>query len=199
MIDEKVSPQTAERGPEAPNQTESQRPSAAPARAHILLFEDDETLAGLLVRVLRTEGYHVDVAESADEVPPAAKLGRYAVVLSDIHLAGDTSGHDVLRRVRESHPSTPVILMTAYADIDGAMTVVGEGAYDYLAKPIEPSDLKQMVSEAISRRQLAKSAGERPDKSNAAASTQIVGTTPGMLAVYKTVAHVAPTTATVLI
>ncbi len=167
--------------------------------AHILLFEDDDTLAGLLARVLRNEGHHVDVFDSADSLPSPTKLARYDVVLSDIHLANDTNGHDVLRRVRESNGSTPVILMTAYADIEGAMSAVGQGAYDYLGKPIEPTELKRMVSEAIARRKLAQAAELPVDPRQAAAAAQIVGTTPAMLAVYKTVAHVAPTTATVLI
>ncbi|HEY3817608.1 MAG TPA: sigma-54 dependent transcriptional regulator [Polyangiaceae bacterium] len=171
----------------------------AGAGAHILLFEDDDTLAGLLARVLRTEGYHVDVLESAEAVPAGSKLARYDVVLSDIHLANDTSGHDVLRRIREASPTTPVILMTAYADIEGAMNAVGEGAYDYLAKPIEPTELKRMVGEAIERRKLAKTEPPAPTRADAQAVAQIVGTTPAMLTVYKTVAHVAPTTATVLI
>jgi DNA-binding NtrC family response regulator len=173
---------------------------AGGAPAHILLFEDDETLAGLLARVLRTEGYHVDVVDNADAMPAPSKLARYDVVLSDIHLANDTSGHDVLRRVHESSPATPVILMTAYADIEGAMNAVGEGAYDYLAKPIEPTELKRMVGEAIVRRKLAQTGGEeRIARGTTPPVAQIVGTTPAMLSVYKTVAHVAPTTATVLI
>jgi two-component system, NtrC family, response regulator AtoC len=167
--------------------------------AHILLFEDDDTLAGLLARVLRTEGYHVDVLDNADAVPSASRLARYDVVLSDVHLANDTSGHDVLKRIREASPTTPVILMTAYADIEGAMNAVGQGAYDYLAKPIEPTELKRMVAEAIERRKLAKTEPAALTRADAQAVAQIVGTTPGMLTVYKTVAHVAPTTATVLI
>jgi two-component system response regulator AtoC len=169
------------------------------AGAHILLFEDDDTLASLLARVLRTEGYHVDVFDSAEAMPPPARLARYDVVLSDIHLANDTNGHDVLRRIRGSSAATPVILMTAYADIEGAMNAVGEGAYDYLAKPIEPTELKRMVAEAIERRKLARSAGDPSARPGTSAVAQIVGTTPAMLSVYKTVAHVAPTTASVLI
>jgi DNA-binding NtrC family response regulator len=169
---------------------------------HVLLFEDDDTLASLLARVLRTEGYVVDTHESAKEVPAPAKLSSYAVVLSDVHLSGETNGHDVLRRVREVNPAIPVILMTAYADIEGAMNAVGQGAYDYLAKPVDPMELKRMVAEAIQRRRLAVTLGSeeparKPPSSQQAA--QIIGTTPAMLAVYKTVAHVAPTTATVLI
>jgi DNA-binding NtrC family response regulator len=168
------------------------------AGANILLFEDDDALSGLLARVLRADGCHVDVHDSADDVPPAAKLSRYDVVLSDVHLANDTNGHDVLKRVHAASPTTPVILMTAYADIEGAMSAVGEGAYDYLAKPIEPTELKRMVAEAIARRKLASGAPADPGR-HAPPVAQIVGTTPAMLTVYKTVAHVAPTTATILI
>jgi two-component system response regulator AtoC len=167
--------------------------------ARILLFEDDDTLATLLARVLRTEGYEVEVFDNADAVPSAAKLARFDVVLSDIHLANDTNGHDVLRRVRESSATTPVILMTAYADIEGAMNAVGLGAYDYLGKPIEPNELKRMVAEAIARRKLAQTSEKPADRPDGQPPAQIVGTTAGMLSVYKTVAHVAPTTATVLI
>src|SRR5579862_3643585 len=174
--------------------------SAAGGGAHILLFEDDETLATLLARLLRSEGHHVDVFDTAESMPAPAKLARYDVVLSDIHLANDTNGHDVLRRVRQVSGTTPVILMTAYADIEGAMNAVGEGAYDYLAKPIEPTELRRMVSEAIARRKLAQTADtSAATPTPTTGGSQIVGTTSEMLSVYKTVAHVAPTTATVLI
>jgi two-component system response regulator AtoC len=168
-------------------------------RSQILLFEDDDTLASLLARVLRTEGYRVDVFDNAGAMPGPAKISNYDVVLSDIHLANETSGHDVLRHIRETSPDTPVILMTAFADIEGAMNAVGEGAYDYLAKPIEPTELKRMVGEAIARRKLARGQSEPPPRAGAATDARIVGTTAAMLSVYKTVAHVAPTTATVLI
>jgi DNA-binding NtrC family response regulator len=165
----------------------------------IMLFEDDETLAGLLARVLRSEGYRVEIFESATGMPSGDRIARYDVVLSDIHLAEGTSGHDVLRRVHDASPSTPVILMTAYADIEGAMNAVGEGAYDYLSKPIEPTDLKRMVSEAVARRKLARAEVDVTGRTGVGPDAQIIGTTTAMLAVYKTVAHVAPTTATVLI
>ncbi len=186
-------PQTQRRS-DVPSSGEAERQGAA----HILLFEDDETLAGLLARVLRAEGYVVDTHESAADIPPPAKLSSYAVVLSDVHLANDTNGHEVLRRVRASNPNLPVVLMTAYADIDGAMNAVGLGAYDYLAKPVDPADLKRMVGEAIGRRKLAEGA-DASRGGGAQSMGAIIGTTPSMLAVYKTVAHVAPTTATVLI
>src|SRR5258708_29149497 len=77
------------------------------AGAHILLFEDDDTLAALLARVLRAEGYSVDVLERATDVPSPGELASYSVVLSDVHLADDTNGHDVLRRGRPADPPFP--------------------------------------------------------------------------------------------
>ena len=170
------------------------------ARAHILLFEDDDTLAGLLARVLRTEGYTVDVLDTVDAMPAAAKLQKYDVVLSDIHLANDTNGLDVLKRVREVTDTIPVLLMTAFADVEGAMNAVSLGAYDYLAKPIDPTELKRKVQEAVARRKIASSSREEVDpRSTLLSEAQIVGSAPSMIEVYKTVAQVAPTTATILI
>jgi two-component system response regulator AtoC len=180
----------------------SEKPVApeSATRANNLLFEDDETLAGLLARVLRTEGYHVDLLDSLEGMPAPAKLMRYDVVLSDIHLANDTNGHDVLRRVREVTDTIPVLLMTAFADVEGAMNAVSQGAYDYLAKPIDPTELKRKVAEAVSRRKIASSAADVADpRSTLLSEAQIVGSAPAMIEVYKTVAQVAPTIATVLI
>src|SRR5579859_7076746 len=162
--------------PAAPGGAVGAKPKAE--TSHVLLVEDDETLANLLARVLRNEGFHVDVVDNADSLPTGEKLDRYDVVLSDIHLANETSGHDVLRRIHTTNPATPVILMTAYADIEGAMNAVGEGAYDYLAKPIEPTELKRMVGEAIARRKLAQAGGDERPAKGAPPVAQIVGTTP---------------------
>jgi len=168
--------------------------------ASILLIEDDDTLASLLARVLRSEGYHVDLLDRADELPAPPKLQKYDVVLSDIHLEGGTSGHDVLRNVRQVTDKIPVILMTAFADIEGAMSAVSQGAYDYLAKPIEPAELKRMIGEAVARRRIAGAASPSIDaRVQQAVEANIVGSAASMIGVYKTVAQVAPTTATVLI
>ena len=171
----------------------------AGSKGQILLFEDDETLASLLARVLRTEGYKVDLLERADQLPAANRLSGYDLVLSDIHLANNTSGHDVLAKVRAENKTVPVILMTAFADVEGAMNAVSSGAYEYIPKPIEPMLLKQMVAEAVARKRLAASPDPKKEPSTAADNAKIVGAAPSMIEVYKTVAQVAPTTSTVLI
>jgi len=169
-------------------------------KARVLLIEDDETLAQLLARVLRTDSYQVDTFESGESLPTGGKLASYDVVLTDVHLAGKLTGHEVLKRVREANPTMPVILMTAYADIEGAMNAVSQGAYDYLPKPIEPTELRRMLAEAIGRKRLSETKKPQTDaRETAAIDASIVGSAPAMIEVYKTVAQVAPTTATVLI
>ncbi len=182
------------------NQSPPNAIATTQVKGRVLLLEDDDTLAGLLARVLRTDGYQVDIFESGESLPTGPKLGTYDVVLTDVHLSGKATGHDVLKRVREVSPNMPVILMTAYADIEGAMNAVSQGAYDYLAKPIEPTELRRMLTEAIARRKLSESKKPVTDaRETAASEAQIVGSAPAMIDVYKTVAQVAPTTASVLI
>src|SRR6185503_12547754 len=136
-------------------------------------------------RVLRTDAYQVDVIDSGESLPGTGKLSGYDVVLTDVHLAGKVTGHDVLKRVREANPTMPVILMTAYADIEGAMSAVSQGAYDYLAKPIEPTELRRMLSEAVGRRRLSESKKPQVDaRETAAIDAQIVGSAPAMIEVY---------------
>jgi len=174
--------------------------SISTTKGRVLLIEDDDQLASLLARVLRTAEYQVDILESGESMPAGTKLSTYDVVLTDVHLAGKITGHEILKKVRETNPTMPVILMTAYADIEGAMGAVSQGAYDYLAKPIEPNELKRMLSEAIGRRRLSESKKPQADAREAqAVEAQIVGSAPAMIEVYKTVAQVAPTTASVLI
>jgi DNA-binding NtrC family response regulator len=178
----------------------SSNASISTTKGRVLLIEDDDQLASLLARVLRTDAYQVDILESGESMPGAPKLAGYDVVLTDVHLAGKITGHEILKKVRESNPTMPVILMTAYADIEGAMSAVSQGAYDYLAKPIEPNELRRMLSEAIGRRRLSESKRPQADAREVQAiDAQIVGSAPAMIEVYKTVAQVAPTTASVLI
>ena len=121
----------------------------------ILLLEDDHTLGDLLAGMLRHEGYAVDVLADGESAPTPAVTSRYDVIVTDVHLAGDEDGHSVVRRVHAAHPRTPVIVMTAYADVDGAMNAMAKGAYDYLPKPIDPTALRKMIAAALERRRVA--------------------------------------------
>ena len=124
--------------------------------------------------------------------------GRYYLVVSDIRMER-VGGLDVLRAFTEKAPGTPVILITAFGDVTGAMEAIGHGAYDYVSKPFNVEELRQTVARALERRRLSAEAVARTEDGAAAQVAEIEGKSPRMLDVYKLVARVAPTTATVLV
>jgi two-component system, NtrC family, response regulator AtoC len=167
---------------------------ASPAR--ILIAEDDDLTLELLATVLRGEGYEVVTVPDGREALNQLQAGAFDLVLSDIQMTR-ASGLEVLEAVTRQYPDTPVVLITAYAEPGAAMDAIGSGAADYLAKPVDIVALRATVARALERRKLAKE--NRSLRSAIAGHKILVGTCPPMLELYKEIAHVAPTDATVLI
>ena len=167
---------------------------ASPAR--ILIAEDDDLTLELLGTVLRGENYEVVTATDGREALDRLHEGTFDLVLSDIQMTR-ASGLEVLATVTAEFPDTPVVLITAYAEPGAAMDAIGGGAADYLAKPVDIVALRATVARALERRRLAKE--NRSLRSAIAGRKILVGTCPAMLELYKEIAHVAPTDATVLI
>jgi len=162
----------------------------------ILVAEDDDLTLELVTTVLQREGYEVvPVADGREAMDRFAET-RFDLVVSDIQMAR-TSGLELLDFVLKTSPETPVVLVTAYADPGAAMDAIAKGAADYLAKPIDVISLRTTVARALERRRLA--TDNRSLRSVVAGRKILVGTNPVMLELYKQIAHVAPTTATVLI
>ena len=164
--------------------------------ARILIAEDDDLTLELLATVLRGEHYEVVTVSDGREALNQLQAGAFDLVLSDIQMTR-ASGLEVLEAVTRQYPDTPVVLITAYAEPGAAMDAIGSGAADYLAKPVDIVALRATVGRALERRKLAK---ENQSLRSAIAGHKIlVGTCPPMLELYKEIAHVAPTDATVLI
>jgi DNA-binding NtrC family response regulator len=163
----------------------------------ILVVEDDAVARDLLREILSAEGFDVDAVDDGAPAVERAASGRYDLVVSDIRMER-VGGMDVLRAFSEKAPGTPVILITAFGDVTGAMEAIGHGAYDYVSKPFNVEELRQTVARALERRRLSAEAVASP-KTGAAQVAEIEGKSPRMLDVYKLVARVAPTTATVLV
>jgi DNA-binding NtrC family response regulator len=164
--------------------------------ARILIAEDDDLTRELLAKVLRRERY--DVVETTDGGDAIERLRKepFDLVLSDIQMAR-ASGMELLTAVIETMPDTPVVLITAYADPGAAMDAISRGAADYLAKPVDIIALRATVARALERRRLR---GEnRLLQKGALEQKTLIGTSPKMLELYKQIAHVAPTDATILI
>ena len=162
----------------------------------ILVAEDDDLTLELLATVLRGERYEVVTATDGREAIDLLRESAFDLVLSDIQMTR-ASGLEVLATVVKEQPETPVVLITAYAEPGAAMDAIGSGAADYLAKPIDIAALRATVARALERRRLA--SDHRSLRATAADRKLIVGTCPAMLDLYKEIARVAPTDATVLI
>jgi DNA-binding NtrC family response regulator len=163
----------------------------------VLVAEDDRVARDLLCEILRGEGFEVEAVDDGAGAVERAVAGRYDLVVSDVRMER-SGGLDVLKAFTERAPATPVILITAFGDVTGAMEAIQRGAYDYVSKPFNIEELKLTVGRALERKRLV--AEQKTVPSDARTNLQdIVGKTPVMLEVYKLVARVAASTATVLV
>jgi two-component system response regulator FlrC len=111
----------------------------------ILIAEDDPDLREALIDTLSLSGYEAVATEHAEAALRQLSQRRYGLVLSDVMMPG-MDGHALLRAIKSERPETPVLLMTAYGEIDRAVQAMREGAADYLAKPFEPDRLLASVA-----------------------------------------------------
>jgi DNA-binding NtrC family response regulator len=166
----------------------------------VLVAEDDRVARDLLCEILRGEGYEVEAVDDGAGAIERAQAGdgRYDLVVSDVRMER-SGGLDVLAAFTAKAPSTPVILITAFGDVTGAMEAIQRGAYDYVSKPFNIEELRLTVARALERRRLVAEQKTVPAEGKATHLQDIVGKSPVMLDVYKLVARVAGSTATVLV
>ena len=121
--------------------------------ATILLIEDDPGLATSLRRVLEEEGYQVIPVSRGDEGVKIAAAEPCDPVLTDLKLP-DSSGLDLVKRLRAAKAQMPIILMTAHGTTEIAIEATRQGAYDYLLKPFEMPALLETVEKALASSRL---------------------------------------------
>jgi len=168
-------------------------------RIRILVVDDDEITCNLLEEVLGKEGYAVDRALNGQEAIVKGERGPYDVVLTDIKMIG-LDGMEVLRAYRQKNPETIIIMMTAFGSIETAIRAIKEGAYDYVSKPFKLDEIKLTIRRSLDqKRLLEENLLYRQELITKYKFENIVGRSPRMLQVYKTIARVAESRATVLI
>ncbi len=168
-------------------------------KGRILIVDDEASARGALTEILTEEGFTVRAA--ADGFKALAVAGELAphVVLTDVKMPG-LDGLGLLRELRERHPETAVILMTAFGAVDAAVRAMREGAADYLTKPLNSDELLVVVERCLEQARLLEETGRlRKRLSERYSFDNIVGRSPEMQQLFKTVAQVAPTKATVLV
>lgn len=114
----------------------------------ILIVDDEIRYRELYVRTLRDAGFTVQEAGTAEEARAAIKASVPGMVISDVRMPGD-SGIDLLKTSRSSFPTLPFLLVTAYADVRGAVDALKLGAVDYLAKPVDLDELLSVVQDTL--------------------------------------------------
>ena len=115
------------------------------AQSKVLIVEDDEGLREALVDTLALAGYEWLEADCAEEALVKLKSNTVDIVVSDVQMAG-MGGLALLKNIKQNWPNLPVLLMTAYANIEDAVSAMKDGAIDYMAKPFAPEVLLNMVS-----------------------------------------------------
>jgi DNA-binding NtrC family response regulator len=165
------------------------------ARARIVIADDDPVARELLVEVLAAEGYAPVAAAGGAEAVQLAQGMPCQLALIDLKMP-DYDGMQVLKQLKSLQPDLPVIILTAFADMDTAVAAIRAGAHDYLSKPFRMDEIKETVRRTL--KAAKRSRGPR-DSAPKVGSERLVGKSPAMVAVYKLVARVANSDATVLI
>jgi DNA-binding NtrC family response regulator len=160
----------------------------------LLVVEDDPGVRTTIVTCLELEGYAVDAASSTKEAIDRLSAASYPIVISDIYI-DDRTGLDVLEAARRKDPGCSVILMTARGTMETVMAATRGGAFDYIAKPFE----LDRIIETVKRAEAAHGELEEEAEPEDLPETEMIGSSRGMVEIYKMVSQVAPTDATVLI
>jgi DNA-binding NtrC family response regulator len=116
--------------------------------ARILIIDDEATIRDSLRESLAAEGYDAEIAESGEEALARTHSNVYDLVITDLRLPG-VSGLEILQALRNQGNATPVIMMTAYGDVDTAVSAMRSGAYDFIPKPFKLSAIKKQVRAAL--------------------------------------------------
>ena len=171
--------------------------SGAPPR--ILLVEDRDSLRTLLRHALEAQGHVVLEASGEREAIQALTVDRPSVVLSDLRLS-DGDGFGVLRAAKDLDPELPVIVMTAYGSIQDAVAAMKEGAFDFLAKPIDPDHLLLLVERAlVQRRVMTENVLLKEELAVRRGAPQIIGEAPSLKRALSALHRAAATDTTVLL
>ncbi len=165
----------------------------------IVILDDEVVTVRRLVHALKRDGYHTEGFVDTAEAMGRIRQSPPDVLIMDVHLQG-ADGVDLMQRLHPLIPDTAVILITGYASIDNAVDATKKGAFHYLAKPFRLETLRAVIAEAL--RHVTESASDDDATKSKGKSDRfgdIIGASPPMRAIFKTIAQVAPVDCNVLI
>ena len=159
----------------------------------VWIIDDDRSIRWVLEKALAREEIEFKSFASADEALAELPGNLPQMVISDIRMPG-SSGLDLLQKLRNDHPNLPVIIMTAYSDLESAVSAFQGGAFEYLPKPFDVNHAVELI-----RRALEQSQRKNTQAEDAQAAPDILGHAPAMQEVFRAIGRLAQSNATVLI
>lgn len=170
----------------------------------ILVIDDDLDLCKLLEKFLSKKGYQVQTALQAKYALPLLKKEAFDLVLCDYRLP-DASGREMLQKIKSLRPQTLFIMITGYSDVRTAVSILREGAFDYVTKPLYPDEILHTIEEAFQSPPKIEATASPEKKSNpkpaqpSNPAAYVVGSSPASQQVQKHLSLVAPTDMSTLI
>ncbi|MFI5395084.1 MAG: sigma-54-dependent transcriptional regulator [Candidatus Binatia bacterium] len=166
----------------------------------ILVADDEESIRWVLQTTLAGEGHAVEQVETGDAALESLTRDRFDLALVDIKMPG-LDGLELLSKVREARLTTPIVIITAQNTMVNAIEAMKRGAYDYITKPFDIEEVRLLVQRVLEMRRQATDLTrlEEQTRRRFELGVEIIGKTPAMQEIFKTIGRVAPTDATVLI
>jgi two-component system nitrogen regulation response regulator GlnG len=159
----------------------------------VWVVDDDRSIRWVFEKALGREGIPFRTFGSAQDALAALESEAPQVLVSDIRMPG-TSGLELLQAVKAQHPNLPVIIMTAYSDLESAVAAFQGGAFEYLPKPFDVDQAVELI-----RRALDESLREEAGEEAPATTPEILGQAPSMQEVFRAIGRLSQSNATVLI
>lgn len=168
-------------------------------KPRILLVDDDKNTADGLKKILLQDGYDTGCTYTGNEALDLIEAEHFDIVITDMKLP-DISGFSIIEKVKKENIDTAVVMITAFSSIQTAIDAMKKGADDYLTKPVNIEELELTLKKILERQLLILQNKELKQKLKDKYNfSGIIGNTPEIQLIFKTITEIAPTAATVLI
>ncbi|HWR05138.1 MAG TPA: sigma-54 dependent transcriptional regulator [Humidesulfovibrio sp.] len=168
-------------------------------RTTLLVVDDDHGHRNMLLTLLADWGYRVEGAEDGAAAVALCRERPFGLILMDVRMAG-ISGIEALREIKAYNPAIPVLIMTAYSNVESAVEAIKAGAYDYLTKPLDFDDLRLTLERALDHTSLRdENRALRETLASSFDAGGIIGASKPMRQLLDMLSTIAPSEATVLI
>ena len=157
----------------------------------VWVADDDSAIRVVLEESLSSSGFDVKTFSSGDAVVNELTNDSPDLLLTDVQMPG-MLGYDLLKHINDNHENIPVIIMTAFTDMQAAVDSYGGGAFEYIPKPFDLDEAIQIVNRALEDKPKTKGLKTK-------AKTDIIGESPSMQTVFRAIGKLSTTTATVLV